>query len=308
MLTSLGYNKNLFILPFDHRSSFIKGLGIDASKLGPDETEYIIGEKEIIYEAFKKSVSNGISKQEAAILVDEQFGDHILRDAISNGFTTILTIEKSGQKEFAFEYGDDFAKHIETYRPTFTKALISYNPEDEKESKIRQQKNLKLLSNYCHNNRYKLLIESLIPPTAAQLRKVNSDVKRFNNLIRPSLTVTSIRGLQDNGIEPDVWKLEGMDKTSDYEQVVHQARSGGRKNVGVVILGRGENQSVVEEWIRIGAQVDGIIGFAVGRTVFWQPLVDLKNGKITKERAVEAISNNFLHFYNIFISQKKNFC
>ena len=130
MHNNLGYNKSLFILPFDHRSSF--------SKIFQDK-DSIVSAKWIIYEAFKKALSDGIPKDSAAILVDEEFGDKILLDAKNNGFTTILTTEKSGQKEFTLEYGSEFAKHIEKYKPTFAKALIRYNPEDKNDSKVRQQ-------------------------------------------------------------------------------------------------------------------------------------------------------------------------
>ena len=119
MIKSLGYTKNLFILPFDHRSSFAKIF---------QDKDNIASAKWIIYEAFKKALQDGISKDQSAILVDEEFGDKILIDAKNNGFTTILTTEKSGQKEFEFEYGNDFSKHIEKYNPTFVKALIRYKP------------------------------------------------------------------------------------------------------------------------------------------------------------------------------------
>lgn len=285
MLNNLGYTKNLFILPFDHRSSFLKIFSDTAS---------IVSAKWIIYEAFKKAVSDVIQKEEAAILVDEQYGDKILIDAKEKGFITILTTEKSGQKEFAFEYGTDFNKHTEKYNPTFAKALIHYNPQDDEQSKIRQQQQLKILSDYCHDHGYKFLLEVLIPPPSTSeesfgLRK---------------LQVLAIEELQTAGIEPDVWKLEGTKEVKDYQIIVNQVQKDARKNVGVVVLGRGENQSLVEEWIRAGARVDGVIGFAIGRTVFWQPLMDLKNGTISKEETINQIANNFKYFYDIFMANK----
>lgn len=286
MINNLGYTKPLFILPFDHRSSFEK---IFSTK------NDIIAAKWIIYEAFKKAVESGILKQEAAILVDEQFGDKILRDAKRKGFTTLLTTEKSGQKEFDFEYGSKFAKHIEKYQPTFVKALIRYNLEDEEDSKTRQQQKLKILSDYCHNHGHKFLLEVLIEP------KESSEQYKG---VRPKLAVKVIEEVQNAKVEPDVWKLEGMSDIKDYEAVVNQARSDGRDKVGIVVLGRGENREQVENWVVVGAKVNGVIGFAVGRTVFWQPLVNFKNGKISREKAVETISNNFLHFYRIFNGSK----
>lgn len=313
-MNNLGYTKSLFILPFDHRSSFEKGMfGIQDRQPSPDEVKRIIEVKKIIYEAFKKSVSSDVSEEEAAILVDEQYGDEILRDAKKNGFVALLTTEKSGQKEFAFEFGKDFGKHIDKYKPTFAKALIRYNPKDDEQSKIRQQKNLKILSDFCHKKNYKFLLEVLIPPRNNTSEESPSQhlrgdrraprrwtLKRYDKEIRPKLAVNVIEELQNAGIEPDVWKLEGMTKVKDYEAVVKQVKSGQRSNVGVVVLGRGADQKQVEEWILVGATVKGVIGLAVGRTVFWQPLIDLINGKIAKEKAIGTISDNFLHFCEIF--------
>lgn len=300
MFSNLGYTKNLFILPFDHRSSFVKDMfGIQDQNLTAQETQIIISEKETIYEGFKKAVED-VPKRETAILVDEQFGDRILRDARSRGFTTCLTTEKSGQREFTFEYNGEFSKHIEKYKPTFAKALIHYNPEDEEQSKIRQQQSLKILSDYCHNNGHKFLLEVLISPIKADLAQENYDKD-----VRPKLAVKVIEELQNAKVEPDVWKLEGMESFLDYEAVVSQAKIEGRINVGIVVLGRGEDQKLVEKWISVGAKVKGVIGFAVGRTVFWKPLVDLKNGKISKEETVNKIANNFKYFYDVFMKGKQ---
>ena len=80
----------------------------------------------------------GVPKHKAAILVDEQFGSAILRDAASNGYTTACPVEKSGQEEFDFEYGEEFAKHVEAFHPTFCKVLVRYNPEGDPALNARQ--------------------------------------------------------------------------------------------------------------------------------------------------------------------------
>ena len=305
MINNLGYTKSLFILPFDHRTSFVKDMfGITNQNLTPDEIRIVINEKELIYEAFKIAATEYVPTQEAAILVDEQFGDEILHDARKKGFITILTTEKTGKKEFTFEYGKAFSKHIEKYKPTFAKALIHYNPEDEEQSKIRQQQQLKTLSNYCHNNGCKFLLEVLIPPSDSQFTKAHENQQLYDLELRPRLTIDAVTELQNANIEPDVWKLEGMLSSKDYEAVVNQAKINGRSDVGIVILGRAANREQVEKWILSGTQVKGVIGFAVGRTVFWQPLMDLKDGKISKEETISQIANNYKYFYDVFMKGK----
>lgn len=277
MVNNLGYQKNLFILPFDHRSSFIKLFGFTGPNLFPQDKEVIAEAKGIIYSAFKMAVEREIPKEQAAILVDEEFGDKIIRDAKNLDYNVVLAAEKSGQSEFSFEYGDSFAQHIDKYKPYFVKALIRYKPGLD-------CKELKILSDYCRNSEYKFMIEVLTDnKTEAQ-------------------TLTAINALQNVNIEPDIWKLEGMENEKEYENIVSQAQNGNRQNVKVVILGKGENQETVEKWIEVGARVKGIIGFAVGRTIFWKPLSEYKDGEIDKEKTIELICSNFLHFYHLFMS------
>jgi myo-inositol catabolism protein IolC len=278
MINNLGYQKNLFILPFDHRSSFTKLFGFVNPNLSPEEKKIISHAKEIIYAAFKEAIEQGIPKEQAAILVDEEYGDKVIRDAINNNLNVILTTEKSGQDEFAFEYADQFAQHIEKYKPSFVKALIRYKQGMDFTK-------LKILSDYCHKTGYKFLLEIL------------TENKTENEAI------AALKEFQSVNVEPDIWKLEGMETEKEYQDIVFQAQIGNRLNVKVVILGRGENQETVEKWIKIGAKIKGIVGFAVGRTIFWQPLSQYKNGEIGQEKAIEIICNNFLHFYRIFTNK-----
>jgi myo-inositol catabolism protein IolC len=113
-----GYGKPLCLLPFDHRSSFEKGLYGWSGPLGADQTAQIARTKEVIYDGFKSALWAGMPKDFAALLVDEQFGASILRDAVSNGFNTAMPSEKSGQAEFQFEFGAQYAEHIERFNPT----------------------------------------------------------------------------------------------------------------------------------------------------------------------------------------------
>jgi myo-inositol catabolism protein IolC len=305
MIGDLGYTKPLFILAFDHRGSFSKNLyNVAPDQLTQENIAQIKEYKQIIYEGFKHAVTMGVPKDQAAVLVDEEFGEAILADAKVQGFATIVSVERSGQDIFTFEYGDEYGEHLEKYRPTFAKALIRYNPEDSDDKKQGQQANLKILSEYAHQHTYKFLLEPLVPPSESQLAKVNGVQDEYDKIVRPGLTVTSIKELQEAGIEPDVWKLEGMDSKEDYEKVITQIRSGGRANVGMVLLGRGTNEDKVEEWLSIGAGVEGVIGFAVGRVIFWNAIVAYHDGKMSKEQAVEEISKKFQHVSTVFTQVK----
>jgi myo-inositol catabolism protein IolC len=296
----IGYNKPLYILPFDHRSSFEKGLYGWSGALSADQTERIARTKEVIYDGFKFALGTGLAKNRAGILVDEQFGARILRDASANGFITAMPAEKSGEAEFQFEFGTHYAAHIEQFKPTFVKVLVRYNPEDDETMNCRQAARLKELCDYCHSHNFYFMFELLVPATHAQLDVVEGDQHLYDRDLRPSLMVAALTQLQNAGVEPDVWKIEGLDRREDCLKIAETARRDGREQVGCIILGRGSNEQKVVEWLRIAADVPGFIGFAVGRTSFWEPLVAWRDGKIQRQQAVENIAHRYVEWVKVF--------
>ncbi len=301
-MNQLGFTHDLFIMPFDHRGSFQEKLfGIKGRQPSPQETHEISSYKKIIYEGFKKAVAAGVPKDKAGILVDEQFGSEVLKDAKAQGYITACPAEKSGQDEFDFEYDEEFGAHINKFKPTFVKVLVRYNPEADHALNQRQTERLKRLSDYCHQNNNKFMFELLVPATNDQLAKFGGDSGRYDRDLRPSLMVKTMAELQHAGVEPDIWKLEGIETEADSKKVAEQARSGAhRKNVGVIVLGRGENAEKVKLWLTTAAKVPGIIGFAVGRTIFWEPLKNAKDGKISREEAAEQVSKNYKFFCDLW--------
>jgi myo-inositol catabolism protein IolC len=300
-MTIRGYQKPLYILPFDHRGSFETGMFGWKGELTAEQTAQIAAAKQVIYDGFKEAVAGGVPKEKAGILVDEQFGAAILRDASTNGHIFAMPAEKSGQEEFDFEYGEDFAAHIEAFHPTFSKVLVRYNPEGDPVLNTRQSARLKRLSDYLHGANHSLfMFELLVPAEKAQLEKVKGDKKAYDLEIRPRLMVETIKELQNAGVEPDVWKIEGLDRREDCAKMVEAAQAGGRNTVGCIILGRGEDDQKVTEWLTTAAGVKGFIGFAIGRTDFWQPLVDWRDHKISRETAVDEIAGRYMEFVGIF--------
>lgn len=213
-----------------------------------------------------------------------------------------MTVEKSGQEEFTLEYSRDFGAHIQKYQPTFTKALIRYNPDGDMALNARQHEKLKLMADYCHHNGYKFLIEPLIPPLPHQLAEVVGDKHRYDVELRPDLTIRMIKEMQNDGVEVDIWKIEGLEDPVSYQEIIAQAREGGRDSVSIVVLGRGESDKAVDKWLEAGKKVDGVIGFAIGRTIFMQPLIDLHAQKIIRDEAVNTICSNYLGFCAIIKS------
>lgn len=300
-MKDLGYNKPLYILPFDHRGSFQDKLFGWQGNLRPEQTEEIKSSKRIVYGGFQTAIDRGVPEDKAGILVDEQFGNVILRHARSFGYITACPAEKSGQAEFDFEYGEDFARHIESVRPTFCKVLVRYNPEGDHIVNRRQTNRLRRLSDYLHGSGIsRFMFELLVPAEKPQLDRLNGDKVAYDLEVRPQLMVAAIQELQDAGVEPDVWKVEGLDRRSDCVKIVAAARREGRDNVSCILLGRGEDDKRVHQWLATASSVPGFIGFAVGRTSFWDPLVKWRAGKISRQQAVHDIALRFCEFTEVF--------
>lgn len=294
-----GYNRPLYVLPFDHRSSYLKGLFHWQQPVNANQIAEVAASKYLIYEGFQKAVADGVPRDRAAILVDEEFGANILRDASSRGYITCMSIEKSGSKEFEFEYGEDFARHLEEFNPTFGKVLVRYNPEGEAGLNKRQKNRLRRLSEYLARTKRLFMFELLVPPEKAQLDRLGGKAA-YDRELRPKLMIETIRALQDAGVEPDVWKIEGLDQRQDCEKIVEVTRRDGRGEVGCIILGRGSDEQNVLRWLRTAAGVPGFIGFAVGRTTWWDAMTAWRGKQISADAAIAQISTRFREWVDVF--------
>ncbi|MBA2722434.1 MAG: DUF2090 domain-containing protein [Methylibium sp.] len=295
-----GYTTPLCILPFDHRASFENGMFGWSGTLNAEQRARITAAKRVIYDAFIAAVAGGVARQQAGILVDEGFGADILRDARSSRFITCAPAEASGRDEFDFEFGEHFAQHIEAFAPTFCKVLVRYNPEGDAAVNRGQAARLRRLSEYLRGSPSKYMFELLVPATPAQLQWVGGNTQAYDRELRPALMARSIRELQDAGVEPDVWKIEGLERHGDFEAIAAVARRDARGNVGCIVLGRGENEQHVRAWLATAAAVRGFIGFAVGRTTFWEPLVALRDEEIAREAAVAEIARRYRQWVDVF--------
>jgi 5-dehydro-2-deoxygluconokinase len=295
--------KRLYLLPFDHRETFARKLFGWDNSVTVEQTAEITAAKQLIYDGFQEAVANGVPKESAAILVDERFGVSILRDAAERGFVTACPAERSGQTEFMLEYGADFAYHIESINPTYCKVLVRYNPEGDAAMNLRQATRLQRLSDYLHRNGRLFMFELLVPAEPAQLVSVGGSQAIYDSHLRPTLMSQAIRQLQAAGVEPDVWKVEGIDRRDDCLNVVAAARHGGRDRVTCIVLGRGADADRVRAWLATAAAVPGFVGFAVGRTTFWDALVDWRTQRITRAAAVEIVAHRYREWVDIFERQ-----
>jgi myo-inositol catabolism protein IolC len=297
---TLGYDQKLYILAFDHRGSFQKKFfGIDGEP-DSEQTAIIADAKHLIFEGLLQAASAGTDASATGVLVDEQFGSSVPAEARERGFKLAMPAERSGQPLFDFQYGDDFGEHIERFDPDFTKVLVRYNPDGEPVGNREQLVKLKRLSDWLHAHERKFLFELLVPAEDDQLQAVGGDASRYDAELRPELMRRTIAEIQDAGIEVDIWKIEGVDQRSDCEMLVAQARTGGRDGVTCVVLGRGAEDAKVDHWLIQAAPVDGFIGFAIGRSIWWDPLKAYVDGKIERAAGARKIAENYLRFVAVY--------
>jgi 6-phosphofructokinase len=296
-----GYDRPLYILAFDHRTSFqTKLFGIEGEP-APEDRERMREAKNIILDGLLAAAESAPPGTVGA-LVDEENGAAAAREARQRGLPFAMSAEKSSVPEFDFEYGEDFARHIEEFEPDFVKILARYNPEGDAEVNRRQAERLARLSDYLAPRTTKYLFELLVPPEPHQLAALESDSERFAIEMRPQLVATAIADLQAAGVEPDIWKVEGLDTADDCRLVADAARAHGRDDVALVVLGAGADEATVAHWLRQAATVDGFVGFAIGRTIFWGALKGWLAGDIDRETAVRTIADNYRSSIELFES------
>jgi 5-dehydro-2-deoxygluconokinase len=216
-----------------------------------------------------------------------------------------MPVEKSGQDEFDFQYGDEFGDHILQFDPAFSKVLVRYNPDGDAEMNAAQLERLKRLADWLHEHDRKFLFELLVPATDEQLASVGGDTDRYDAEMRPELMRRAIAATQDYGCEVDIWKIEGVDAREDAEMLARQTRTGaGREGVVCVLLGRGASDEKVDHWLRVAAPVEGFVGFAIGRSIWWDALKGFLDGSLQREAAAEQIAENYLRFIRVYEEQE----
>ncbi|HZT16643.1 MAG TPA: DUF2090 domain-containing protein [Gaiellaceae bacterium] len=292
-LNELGYDERLYILAFDHRGSFEKMVG---------DPGRVPGAKKLIWEGFQRAVEEGVPKDAAGVLVDAQYGPEVAREAKAGGYKLAMPCEKSGQDEFEFEYGDAFGEKIEEFDPDFTKVLVRYNPEGDAALNERQTARLRQLSEWLHERHRKYLFELLVPAEPAQLERVGGDADRYDTELRPELMLEAILQLQNGGVEPDVWKIEGIDDREACREIAQLVRRDGRDRVSCVVLGRGASDAKVDEWLRAGSGLEGYVGFAIGRSIFGESVKAYAADPDGFDRgaAVEKIAANYRRFIDVY--------
>lgn len=296
---TLGYDGRLYILAFDHRGSFKRmfGVGSDATD---EQMERLQSAKQLVWAGVRRALDDGAPAGSVGVLVDEEMGAQVAREAKASGVRLAMPVEASGQSVFDFEYADEFGAHIEDFDPDFSKVLVRWNPDDSEEDKELQGARLKKLGDWLHERDRKFLFELLVPASERQLALAGGDNAAYDTEARPYLTIEAISEILAAGVEPDIWKIEGLDRGRSCELLAGLIRDGGRDDVMAVVLGRGADDAKVEHWLRTGAPVAGYDGFAIGRTIWSDEVKAWNQGEMSHDAAAAGIASNFRHFIDVY--------
>jgi myo-inositol catabolism protein IolC len=308
-LKTIGYDRPLFVQPFDHRGSFTKGFfglqGQPEITTAQDQHSPVADAKTLVYRGLLHALELGVDRQTLGILIDTQFGSAIIADAKAKGIPVSICVEKSGQDVFDFEYGDRWQDHLRFMRPDIVKVLVRHHPRVDEPSRREQMARLKQISDYIHAHDDTYYMFELLVPASTDEDKALGD--RFDVEARPALMIEAIHELQAFGIEPDIWKIEGLDRVEDAQAVAAATRNAPhRARVGNILLGRGADKESVHRWLKVAAPLEGYIGFAVGRTNFSAPLKSYiadptpANG----QAAAEQIGRNFKECVDIWLAAR----
>ncbi|MBB4660456.1 2-deoxy-5-keto-D-gluconate 6-phosphate aldolase domain-containing protein [Conexibacter arvalis] len=294
----LGHDGRLFFLAFDHRAVFARSVLDADGEPTPEQEATIAAAKEVIFDGVRAAAARGaVPAGELGVLVDELYGAAVARAARADGVVLTMPVEEPDRAVFDFTYGAEWRAHVEAFEPDFAKVLVRWNPDGDAEGNAVQAARLRELSQWLRATGRRFLFELIVDPTEAQLAAAGGDRLRFELEQRPELIRRTIAAVQAAGIEVDVWKLEGLDERADAEAVVAQARSGeGREGVVCTILGAGAGRERVERWLQVAAEVAGFVGFAIGRSIWRDPLRAHLAGELERAQAAEQIADRYLRF------------
>ena len=282
----------LLILAADDRNSLERDLyGLTAAPT-PEQAARISADKMLIYQALLDAASQLPASVQPGILIDEQYGAAIAELAARTGgaISLAMPVEASGGPWFRYAY-DDWQAHAGFFATDYAKILIRDNPGLEPGQRAAQAERLAKVSDWAAANDRALIVELLVP--------ASSDAT-----LRPEHTVQVIEYLQDHGVTPALWEVEGLDRPDDAVAIAAAAKRGGR-TADCIVLGRHDNHDHhLDHWLQVAAPVPGFTGFAIGRSIWWDPLHAHLHHRSTAGGTRRRIASIYADFVRYFLDAR----
>jgi myo-inositol catabolism protein IolC len=299
-MPALGYRPSradpLLILAMDHRASFGKSLfGVTGDRPDASQRAAMEAAKRLIYAGLAHARSQ-LPGGHAGVLVDERYGQQVVEAAHSDGVVLAVPVEHSGRDWFELEWGQDWREHVLSNSPDFAKVLVRDNPAFPRDQRDRQLHALHDVSRALREMGVPLLYELLVPATDDQLAAAGGTTDAYDRDLRPGLVIQVIADNQAAGVEPAIWKVEGLETADAARAVVTQIQAGGRDQVRAIVLGRDAPAARLDHWLEVAAPVDGFVGFAIGRSIWEDPIGDHNRGQADERATVSQIAERYLDF------------
>ena len=137
-------------------------------------TAVCAGAKRLIWEGLPARRRRGGAEGFRGHSRRREYGPAVAREAKAGGYLLAMPVEKSGQLEFDFEYGDAFRRADRGVRPRLLEGPRALQPGGRRDVNERQAE-LRRLSDWLHEHHRKYLFELLVPAEEAQLAEVGGD-------------------------------------------------------------------------------------------------------------------------------------
>jgi myo-inositol catabolism protein IolC len=266
-------NRVLLILAADHRASLERDLYRLSAPPTPAQAARISGDKLLVYRALLDAAAWLPAQIQPGVLIDEEYGASVaeLASRSAGAVSLCMPLEASGQEWFRFAYGDQWQQHAGFFAARHAKALVRDNPGLDPALREQQAKQLSQVSAWAAGTGRSLILELLVPATAADRDATEGSVPRYDDKLRPGHTLQVMEYLQDNGVEPAFWTVEGLDRHDDAVAVAAMAQRGGRQ-ARCLVGGRHASYDELEHWLQVAAPIPGWAGFSIGGSIWRDPL------------------------------------
>ena len=222
-----------------------------------------------------------------ALLVDLTYGREAFETARAAGAVTGTPAERAGA--FPLEWTAPFN---EALPGDFVKVLVRHRSDVAADVVDNQRRRLLELQQWCADHEKPLVLEVLISPPAGE------PANDFEAHGRPRQLAAYIREAYALSIVPTYWKIEGMPDRATLAVVDAAIREveGPRQ----LILGKGAGMSQVKQWFDATVGAPTAAGFAIGRTVYFEPAAEWVAGRLSREAAIARIANNYVAVTNLW--------
>jgi myo-inositol catabolism protein IolC len=238
--------------------------------------------KRLAYDGFLRAREQSQAVHDfGALLVDEQYGAAVLADARRAGVNVGTPAEQAG----AFPLAWSTEPFSQALTGAFVKVLVRHRADDDPAIAAAQREKLDALQAWCRGARKPLVVEILVT-------RRDEPEDEFEAVGRPAMLAGFIADAYRRGLAPQFWKIEGTlspegARTIDAAVAAHPA---GRQ----IILGKAAGLATIDRWFTAAAASRTAVGFAIGRSVFWEPSAAYLSGAQTAGDAAAAIANTYL--------------